>query len=64
MKPPVRKRAVITVRIVNDDAKSIKELSLMMKSKTIAEVVRETIRQYIDRERKNEGERIRDNSNG
>ena len=63
MKPPVRKRAVITVRIVNDDAKSIKELSLM-KSKMIAEVVREAIRQYIDRERKNEGERIRDNSNG
>ena len=63
MKSPVRKRAVITVRIVNDDAKSIKELSLM-KSKTIAEVVREAIRQYIDRERKNEGERIRDNSNG
>jgi predicted DNA-binding protein len=63
MKSPVRKRAVITVRIVNDDAKSIKELSLM-KSKTIADVVREAIRQYIDRERKNEGERIRDNSNG
>jgi len=63
MKPPVRKRAVIMVRIVNDDAKSIKELSLM-KSKTIADVVREAIRQYIDRERKNEGERIRDNSNG
>jgi predicted DNA-binding protein len=52
MKSPVRKRAVITVRIVNDDAKSIKELSLM-KSKTIADVVREAIRQYIDRERKN-----------
>ena len=63
MKSPVRRRAVITVRIVNDDAKSIKELSLM-KSKTIADVVREAIRQYIDRERKNEGERIRDNSNG
>ena len=63
MKSPVRKRAVITVRIVNDDAKSIKELSLM-KSKTIADVVREAIRQYIDKERKNEGERIRDNSNG
>lgn len=63
MKSPVRKRAVITVRIVNDDAKSIKELSLM-KSKTIADVVREAIRQYIDRERKNGGERIRDNSNG
>ena len=63
MKSPVRKRAVITVRIVNDDAKSIKELSLM-KSKTIADVVREAIRQYIDRERKNEGERIRDNGNG
>jgi hypothetical protein len=63
MKPPVRKRAVITVRIVNDDAKSIKEL-LLMKSKTIAEVVREAIRQYIGIERKNEGVRIRDNSNG
>jgi predicted DNA-binding protein len=63
MKSPVRKRAVITVRIVNDDAKSIKELSLM-KSKTIADVVREAIRQYIDIERKNEGERIRDNNNG